>query len=198
MLIPVIVVLAVAVLAGGYWAWQRWQAERTAQQFLKGWAALGGLSGREAEDYAKQLQGLANESAGGGTEETAQTPEQIYNATEEVDMANQFVKDTNTEVQPILAQVFGGAKLTEYLSNYFGMGEGSGMAQFTLKRMVASGDGNKLTTALTGDGYTILSSGKSDNTTSVIAEKNGKQYTFSFDDETQEITVVIFVAPATE
>lgn len=197
MLIPVIVVLAVVVLAGGYWAWQRWQAERTAQQFLKGWAALGGLSGREAEEYAKQLQALANESAESEVEE-AQTPEQAYNAAEEVSMADKFVQDTNTEVQPILAQVFGGAKLTEYFSNYFGMGEGTGMAQFTLKRMVASGDGNKLTTALIGSGYTIISSGKSGDTTSVMAEKNSKQYTFSFDDETQEIAIVVFVVPAVE
>lgn len=197
-LIPVIVVLAVAVLAGGYWAWQRWQAERTAQQFLKGWAALGGLSGKEAEDYAKQLQGLANESAGGGTEETAQTPEQIYNAAEEVDMANKLVQSANSEIKPILNEVFGGAKLTQYLSNYMGFGENSGMVQFTLKRMVASGDGSKLTAALTAAGYTIVSSGKSDSTTSVTAEKSNKQYNFIFDDETQEISVVIFAVPATE
>lgn len=204
MFIPIIVVLAVVVLAGGYWAWQRWQAQRAAEQILKSWAALGGLSGKDAEEYAKQLQGLGGnaglggETTGGGTEEAAQTPEQIYNAAEEVDATNALVLNAKSEIKPILAEIFGGAKLTQYLNNYMGMGEGSGMVQFTLKRMVASGDGNKLTAALTAAGYTIAASGKSEGTTSVTAEKDSKQYNFTFDDETQEISVIVFVTPTTE
>jgi hypothetical protein len=200
-LIPIVVVLAVAVLAGGYWAWQRWQAERAAQQLLRSWAALGGLSGKEAEEYAKQLQGLeyaglGNESAGGGEEE--QTPEENFNATEEIQVDSTFVREANNDIGPIIKEVFGEVKLSSFFSNYLGMGEGSGMVQFTVKRVATSSDINKLGSAFTSRGFTVITSGFAEGSGSLMATKGENQYTLTYDKDSQEITVVIFSAVVTE
>lgn len=201
-LIPVIVVLAVAVLAGGYWTWQRWQAQRAAEQLLRGWATLGGLSGKEAEDYAKQLQGLegfgaGNEVAGGG-EEREQTPEEKFNATEEIQADSAFVRKANDEIGPIIREVFGEIKLSSFLSNYFGMGENSGMVQFTVKRVATSGDINKLGSAFTSRGFTVITSGFAEGSGSLMATKGETQYTLTYDKDSQEITVIIFSVEAAQ
>lgn len=195
-LIPVIVVLAVAVLAGGYWTWQRWQAQRAAEQLLRGWATLGGLSGKEAEDYAKQLQGLGgmgagNEVAGGG-EEREQTPEEKFNATEEIQTDSAFVRKANDEMGPIIREVFGEIKLSSFLSNYLGMGEDTGMVQFTVKRTATSSDLTKLSAAFTSRGFTIVTSGVESSSSSLMATKGNAQYTVTYDNGGQEITVIIF------
>lgn len=200
-LIPIVVVLAVAVLAGGYWAWQRWQAERAAQELLRNWATLGGLSGKDADDYAKQIQalensGLLNESTGG--EERAETPEEKFRATEEIQVDSAFVRKANNDIGPIIEEVFGEVKLSSFLNNYLGLGEDSGMVQFTVKRTATSSDINKLSSAFTSRGFTIITSGFADDSGSLMATKDEAQYTLTYDKDGQEITVVIFAAVATE
>lgn len=199
-LIPVVVVLAVAVLAGGYWAWQRWQAERAAQQLFRNWATLGGLSGKDADDYAKQIQalensGLLNESAGGG-EERAETPEEKFKATEEIQVDSAFVRNANNDIGPIIEEVFGEAKLSSFLNNYLGMGENSGMVQFTVKRAATSSDINKLSSAFTSRGFTIITSGVDSGSATLMAAKDSSQYTVTYEIGEQEVAVVIFSVPA--
>ncbi|MBI5072051.1 hypothetical protein HZB93_04175 [Candidatus Falkowbacteria bacterium] len=198
-LIPVIVVLAVAVLAGGYWMWQRWQAERAAEQLLRGWATLGGLSGKEAEDYAKQLQGLGGAGAGvtGGGEEREQTPEEKFNATEELQADIPFVTKAKNDIGPIISEVFGDIKLSSYLNNYLGMGEDSGMVQFTIKRGATASDLNKLSSAFTSRGFTVITSGVSGSEASLMLSKGNSQYTVTYESGGQEIVVVIFTVEAT-
>ncbi len=200
-LIPVIVVLAVAILAGGYWTWQRWQAQRAAEQLLRGWATLGGLSGKEAEDYAKQLQGLEGFGAGTDTttggEERERTPGEIFNATEELRVDIPFVTKAKNDIGPIVSEVFGDIKLSSYLNNYLGMGEDSGMVQFTIKRGATAGDLNKLTSAFTSRGFTVITSGVDSGSASLMLSKDNSQYTVTYESGGQEIVVVIFTVEAT-
>jgi len=201
-LIPIVVVLAVAVLAGGYWAWQRWQAERAAQQLLRSWATLGGLSGKEAEDYAKQVQALEDSGVWGGStgggEEREQTPEENFKATEELQVDSPFVKKAQNDIGPIISEVFGDIKLSSFLNNYLGMGEDSGMVQFTVKRATASSDLNKLSSAFTNRGFTVITSGIESGSSTLMVSKENSQYTITYENGEQEVAVVIFTVPAAE
>lgn len=186
-LIPIIVILAVAVLAGGYWAWQRYEEQRAAQQFLSGIAALGGANASDLQKLAEIANNLPTGETGG--EEAAQTPEGKYNAVEEVQVDSAFVKSAEDEIGPIVKGVFGGAKLSSFLNNYFG--EGTGMIVFTIPREVASGDLNKLNSAFTSQGYTIVSSGVEGSSGALTVSKNNVQYMMTFDIGGQELTIIV-------
>ena len=201
-LIPVVVILAVAILAGGYWMWQRWQAERAAEQLLRGWATLGGLSGKEAEDYAKQMKALEDSGvwgdSTGGEEEKAKTPEEKFNATEEIGLEVSFVSNAKSNIGPIISEAFGDVKISSYLNNYLGMGENSGMVSFMVKRATTAGDLTKLTSAFTSRGFTVITSGVSEGDASLMVSKDNAQYTVSYTVGEQEVGVIIFTEEVTQ
>ncbi len=201
-LIPIVVVLAVAVLAGGYWAWQRWQAQRAAEQLLRGWATLGGLSGKEAEDYAKQVQALEDSGVWGGStgggEEKEQTPEEKFKGAEEVGLDVSFVSKAKSDIGPIISEAFGEIKVSSYLNNYLGMGEDSGMVGFMVKRATTAGDLTKLTSAFTSRGFTVITSGVSEGEASLMLSKENAQYTVSYTVGEQEVGVIIFNEQVTQ
>lgn len=201
-LIPVVVILAVAILAGGYWMWQRWQAERAAEQLLRGWATLGGLSGKEAEDYAKQMKALEDSGvwgdSTGGEEEKEKTPEEKFNATEEIGLEVSFVSNAKSNIGPIISEAFGDVKISSYLNNYLGMGENSGMVSFMVKRATTAGDLTKLTSAFTSRGFTVITSGVSEGDASLMVSKDNAQYTVSYTVGEQEVGVIIFTEEVTQ
>ncbi len=199
-LTPIIVVIAVIVVVGGYFAWQRYQRERAVRQLV---GDLGNaFSGKNAGDLAKlaeEASKFAGETGNNWPPEGAQeeqSPADVYGGAEEVGGGGALVDKANSEIKPILAEVFGGAKLTGFFSNITGMGDDSGSVTFTLKRVFASGDANKLTSALTSNGYSITSSGQSDGSATILASKNGEQHTFSADNDSQELVVVVFKMPS--
>ncbi|MFH2136525.1 MAG: hypothetical protein ABII19_02745 [Patescibacteria group bacterium] len=194
-LVPVVVVLAVAVLAGGYWAWQRYEEQRAARQFLSGLAALGGANADDLQKLAESANKLAeaNEES-----EAARTPEEKYNATEEIQVDIPFVKKANDDIGSILSEVFGDIKLSSYLNNYLGMGENSGMVQFMTKREATSGDLNKLTSVFANRGFTIITSGVNEGNASLMATKDNAQYTLTYESGGQEVAVIIFSTEITE
>jgi hypothetical protein len=189
-LIPVIVILAVAVLAGGYWAWKRYEEQKVAQQFLSGIAALGGGNASDLQKLAKLANSLPSGETGSvASEGAAETPQDKFNSTEAVQSDSDLVKNAANEIGPIVKEVFGDAKLSSFLNNYFG--DNTGMVLFTIPREAVSGDLNKLNSAFTSQGYTISMSGIESSGGSVIAIKNNTQYMVTFDIGGQEVTVVV-------
>ncbi len=192
-LIPVIIVLAILVLAGGYWAWQRYEQERLARQFLSGLTALGGGNVSDLQKWGETvnaLGGMENYAETGGGEETQQTPEQNFNATEELQVDSAFVRMVNNEVGPLIKEVFGDEKISGFYGNY--AGEGSGVVSFMVKRETVSGDLNKLSSALTSNGFTVVMSGVESNVGAISATKGSSQYAFNFDIGDQEVVVTVF------
>lgn len=188
-LTPIIVIVAVLVIAGGYFAWQRYQRERAVRQLVGG--LENAFAGKDVGDLAKLAEEASKyvEESGIGDEGVQTDP---YFEAEEITTGNALVEKANSGIKPMLEEIFGGAKLTYYLSNIVGTDESSGSVVFTVKRPFGSGDASKLTEAITGAGYQITTSSQSDGGLSVLASKNGGQYTFGADKDSQEITVVIF------
>jgi len=196
-LVPVVVVLAVAILAGGYWAWQRYEQQRLARQFLSGLAGLGGGNASDLQKLAESVDALGGLENYGGEEETA-TPEENFNATDELQVDSAFVRKANNDIGPIIKEVFGDIKLSSFLNNYLGMGENSGMVQFMVKRAATSSDLNKLSSAFTNQGFTIITSGIDSGSVTLMAAKDSSQYTVTYEVGEQEVVVVIFSEIATQ
>lgn len=194
-LVPVIVILAVAVLAGGYWAWQRYEQQRLAKQFLSGFAGLGGGNASDLQKWAESMDALVDEENG---EESEQTPEEKFNAAEEIGLDVAFVSKAKNDVGPIVSEAFGDIKVSSYLNNYLGMGEDSGMVGFTTERVTTAGDLNKLTSAFTSRGYTVITSGVSEGEASLMVSKDNSQYSVSYSVGDQEVAVIIFSVEITE
>lgn len=188
-LTPIIVVVAVLVIVGGYFAWQRYQRERAVRQLVGGLEnAFAGKNVGDLAKLAEEASKIAEES--GITEEAGQTDP--YGEAEEITTGNALVEKANSEIKPMLEEIFGGAKLTYYLSNVIGNDENSGSVVFTVKRPFGSGDAAKFTETIKSGGYQIVTSSQSDGGLSVLANKNGGQYTFGAEKDGQEITIVIF------
>ncbi|MFA5413563.1 MAG: hypothetical protein WC348_03430 [Patescibacteria group bacterium] len=196
-LIPVIVILAVAVLAGGYWAWQRYEQQRLAKQFLSGLAGLGGGNSSDLQKWAENMDALSEIEADIEAEREL-TPEEKFNAAEELQVDSAFVTNAKSEIGPVISEVFGDMKLSSFLNNYLGMGEDSGMVQFMVKRATTASDLNKLTSSFTSRGYTVITSGVSEGEASLMVSKNNAQYTLTYEPGRQEVTVVIFSEEVTQ
>lgn len=189
-LVPVVVVLAVAILVGGYFAWQRYEEQRLARQFLSGLAGLDGGNISDLQKLAENMEAL--DSSGGSDGGRELTPEEKFNAVEEIGSDVPFVAAAKNEVGSIVSEIFGEIKVSSYLNNYLGMGENSGMVGFAVKRAATAGDLNKLTSAFTSRGYTVITSGVSEGGASLMVSKDSSQYTLTYEVGAQEVAVVIF------
>lgn len=195
-LIPVVVVLAVAVLAGGYWAWQRYEQQRLARQFLSGFAGLGGGNASDLQKWAENMEALVEEES--EEEERELTPEEKFKAAEEMGVDIPFVSETKSDIGSVIGEVFGGAKVSSYLHNYLGMGEGTGMVGFITEKVTTASDLNKLTSAFTSRGFSVITSGVSSEEASLMMSKDNAQYTLTYTVGEQEVAVVIFSEEITE
>jgi len=195
-LIPVVVVLAVAVLAGGYWAWQRYEQQRLARQFLSGFAGLGGGNAGDLQKWAESMDALVEEES--EEEERELTPEEKFKAAEEMGVDTPFVSEVKGDVGSVVGEVFGGAKVSSYLHNYLGMGEGTGMVGFITEKVTTASDLNKLTSAFTSRGFSVITSGVSSGEASLMMSKDNAQYTLTYTVGEQEVAVVIFSEEITE
>lgn len=193
-LVPVIVVLAVAVLAGGYWAWQRYEQQRLARQFLSGFAGLGGGNASDLQKWAESVEALGEMEnyEETGEEERELTPEEKFSAVEEIGVDTPFVSEVKNDIGEVLGDVFGGVKVSSYLNNYLGMGEGTGMVEFITKKTTTAGDLNKLTSAFSSRGFSVITSGVSSGEASLMMSKDNSQYTVTYTVGEQEVGVVIF------
>ena len=122
----VIVVLAIVVLGGLYYGYNRWRQERLAMEFLKNmYGVTGGktpgdltgkLSGNIAAEIAKQTAKDEAEQKKEEAREAAKTPLDKFNETKEVSLVGKTSSVVKDMVEPKLTAIFGKIKPTLFKS----------------------------------------------------------------------------------
>lgn len=199
----VIIVLAVVVLGGLYYGYNRWRQQQLANQILKSMygvnaGLLGGLTGGNvptqiAKEIAQQEARDAAQQKADAAKEAAKTPQDIYNATEEMSTYDANSQAVATRAKDILEKVFGKVKLTSISTNIYGADmAGTGFMEFEVSRLTTSADLGALNKTLTDKGLPILQSGISDKSASVMAgDPSATSYSFGFDIGGQTVGVNI-------
>ncbi|MDD4902688.1 MAG: hypothetical protein PHE24_06155 [Patescibacteria group bacterium] len=189
----VIVVIAVVVLGGLIYGYNRWRQQQLANQILKSMygvdaGLLGGLTGgKVSEQVAKQIAQQAAQDAlqekNDAAKEAAKTPQDKYNATEEMPTYDANSKAAVEEAKSIIEKAFGKTKLTSFYSNNYGADNfiASSM-EFTIARLTTGADLGELNKALTDKGLPIIQSGISDKTATIMAGSDETAtYSFGFE-----------------
>lgn len=205
--IIVAIVVAIVVLGGAYYGYQRWQQQRLAAQILKMYGGItpgllgDGKAGDITDQIAKQLppdlvkkiaEEAAKEDAKQQEEEAAEaakTPQDKFNETKTITATGALTSVAKGEIESKLTAVFGGAKPTLYGEGY--MGENSFTAAFMVPKDVNDEDFNKLIKKFTDDGYTIGMNTVDTTSGTAILEKGGATVSLSYDSsESQQIGVI--------
>lgn len=199
----VVVVLAVLVVGGGFYGFNRWRQQRLANQILGQMYGLntgmmGGFTGggKISEEYAKEL---AKEFAkdeiqqkNDEAKEAAKTPEDRYNDATEMGTYDANSKAVVSEAREFVEKVFGKAKATSVSSGLYGTEfVGSGVVEFTIARLTTGEDLAGLTKALTDKNIPVVYSGIDNKSAGVTAGDNNASYTFGFEIGEQTVGVTI-------
>jgi hypothetical protein len=189
----VIAVIAVVVLGGLAYGYNRWRQQRLANQILKSMygvdaGLLGGLTGGKvqeqiAKEIARQAAQDALQQKNDEAKEAAKTPQDKYDATEEMPTYDANSKTIAGEAKDLVEKVFGKAKLISISTNIYGSDmAGSGIMEFEVARLTTGEDLGALNKALIDKGLPIIQSGISDKTAMIMAGSNETaMYSFSFD-----------------
>jgi hypothetical protein len=190
----VIVVIAVVVLGGLFYGYNRWRQQQLANQILKSiygvnTGLLGGLSNEQiAKEVAKQAAQDEAQQKADEAKEAAKTPQDKYDATEEMPTYDANSQAVAAEAKDIVEKTFGKAKLTTITTGVYG-GTGTGILEFELARLTAGEDLGTLNKVLTDKGLPIIQSGISDKTASVMAGNDTTAiYAIDFDIGTQTVS----------
>jgi hypothetical protein len=159
----VIIVVAVVVLGGASFGYNRWRQQRLAKQILANMygintGMMGGLTGgniqeRIAQEIIDQEKKDEEQQKKDEAEEAAKTPEDRYNETAAVSLTGQIAALVKAQVEPQLTAVFGKIKPTLFSNAYMGQ-ENSFLITFKVPRVITSDDANKLVDEFTKAGYT--------------------------------------------
>ncbi|MFA6424020.1 MAG: hypothetical protein WCV83_01750 [Candidatus Magasanikbacteria bacterium] len=201
----VIVVLAVIVVAGAYYGINRWRQQRLVNQYLKGLYGggvntgllgnfAGGIGGgitqeQIAKEIAKEMAKEELQQKNNEIKEAAKTPEDKYDAVEEMPTYDANSKALADVGKDIIEKAFGKAKLTTISSGLYGAG--SGMVSFTIARPTTAADLAALGKVLTDKGLPIMQSGIEDKSAGVMSGANNFIYTISFEIGEQEVGMLI-------
>ncbi|MDD4333193.1 MAG: hypothetical protein PHT51_03715 [Patescibacteria group bacterium] len=200
----VIVVLAVVVVGGLYFEFNRWRQQRLANQILKemygvNTGLLGGLTGGNgiskeiAQELAKEAVKQEAQQKADEAKEAAKTPEDKYNETKETAVVGEVSPIVASEIEPAIKAVFGETKMTSYGTGYMVSQNGSFGANFSVPRVVTADDLNKLSLEFKNKGYAVVSSSAesgSGNVTMMKGEESTLTFSYSDNGETQEIEVL--------
>lgn len=186
----IIIVVAIFVVVAGYMGFRKWQERRAISEFMK---SIGideqsaNMLGKGAEEYANRL---AREAA---TEESDinKSPEEKFADAVIIEVVNGAHSQLATEVSDVIKSVFGDTKITGYTSGYMGMNSGSGVAQYTVPKLLGLNEVNNLSKAFESKNFKILNTGQQDGSATIMAQKDSVTYTISFNKDEQEITVII-------
>ncbi|HNX11127.1 MAG TPA: hypothetical protein PKI61_03210 [bacterium] len=198
----VIVIVAVAVIGGLCYGFNRWRQQRLANQLLRGMYGMntgGGLFGGDGKISDKLARQIAEEAAKSEAEqkadeaaEAAKTPTDRYNETKPVALAGAMSSVVKEKIEPILTKVFGKIKPILFSGNYMGQ-DGSFLVAFTVPKVIDSEDFNKLTEEFTSDGYTVGMSSIGSDAANLIVEKDGVTISLSYENsEEQQIGVLYY------
>lgn len=196
----VVVVLAVVVVGGAFYGFRRWQQQRLVNQYLKGiygtdaggllgklTGGSGGISSQVAQEIAKEMAKEEARQKVDEVKETAKTPADRYNETQEAIAIGTVVPILNSEIKPVIEKVFGKAKMVMYSGGYAGT-ENSFLTSFKVPRIITAQDLGSLAQEFTGKGYKVVSNTADANSGTVMMEKEGVYLSFSYEgSESQEL-----------
>jgi len=201
----VIIVLAIAVIGGLCYGYNRWRQQRLANQILKemygvNTGLLGGLtnnnSGKLQEQIAKELakQAAIEEAKQKADEakEAAKTPEDRFNETKSITLtgkASSLIKDN---VEPRLTAIFGKIKPTLFNNGYTGQ-ENSFLIVFKIPRVPTSEDFNKLIEEFTNNGYTSAMNSVGADSANLMFDKDTATVNISYENSTEQEVGVLYM-----
>jgi len=198
----VIVVVAIVVVGGAYYGINRWRQQRLVNQYLKGIYGVdagllnkitGGVAGNgfTAQIAAEIAKEEAKQKADEAKEAT-KTPEDKYNATEEMTTYDANSKAVADGAKEIMDKVFGKSKVTAISTGMYG-GEvlGSGVVEFTIARLTTGADLGAMSKAFTDKGFEIIQSGIEDKNANLMASSDNVIYTVSFDIGGQTVGMIV-------
>jgi hypothetical protein len=204
-----IVVAAVVVVGGAYYGFNRWRQQQMANQILRdiygvNTGAGGVLNKITGGATANQIaQEIANQTAKDEAQQkadaakaAAMTPEEKYNAAEEMPAYDAGSKESVAMIKGILEKVFGKAKLTSISSNAYGTDQtGYVVMEFKIARLATGEDLATLNATLKDKSLPVVQSGIMDKTASVTAgNAQDTMYSFGFDINGQDVGVNIIKA----
>jgi len=198
----VIVVVAIVVIGALYYGTNRWRQQQYLNQLAKMYGSdaglLGNLTGagngqinqemlkKIAEEAAKEEAKQKQEDA----KEAAKTPEDKFNETKSVALANSASVTAKSIIEPELIAVFGKIKPTLFSGNYMKQGD-SFLVVYKVPRQLTSEDMNRLVGELTKNGYTDAMTTIGAESAQIVMEKNGNSLSINYENpEDQEITVL--------
>ena len=199
-LVPVIVIVAIIVVAGGYQSLQRWRAERAVNSLLNELGVdknAAGLFGANINDLAGDI---AREAAKAEAE-AKKSPAEKFADAEIIDISDNAHLTPVNLIGDAIKTIFDGAKITGYTSGYMGMNSGSGVAQYTVPKLLSTNEADALSKELENKGLKILTTVAQNDSASIMAQKDNFTYTISYNNNEQEITAVILkgeAAPSAE
>jgi hypothetical protein len=195
----VIVVLAVVVVGGLYFGYNRWRQYQILKMMygvntgLVGGLTGGSVSSQIAQELAKQAAKDEAQQKADEAKEAAKTPEDKYNETTETAVVGDVSPIVTKEIKPAIESIFGKTKMISYGTGYMAGQTGSFGANFSVPRVVTAEDLNKLSLEFKNKGYAVISSSVESGTGNVSMMKGEEAtLTFSYSDngESQEIEVL--------
>lgn len=189
-LVPVIVIAAVIMIAGGYRYLQRWRTERAINSMFREL----GIDDKAAGEFGSNLNSIAEEIAREAAREEAEakkTPAEKFADAETIDITDGAHLATADIIGDAIKKIFGDAKITGYTKGYMGMNSGSGVAQFTVPKLLSVNDAAALSKELENKGLKILATTAEKDSASIAAEKDNFTYTITYNNNEQEITAII-------
>jgi hypothetical protein len=156
-LIIVIVILVILILfgVGGYLAYR--YAKNKVNNVLNSASTTGSTTSS------------GTTSSGDSAQNTANSVADTYNSAKDTTPTTGLGVEVNGEIKTTLAEVFGGAKLSEWMD----LGSGT-VLTYTLKRQITTSDYAKVETAFINKGYVKSVNYTTDQDFSVYFSKNGK------------------------
>ncbi|MFA5109330.1 MAG: hypothetical protein WC458_02200 [Patescibacteria group bacterium] len=202
----VIVVVAIVVLGGLFYGYNRWRQQRLANQILLGMygvntGVLGGLTGngKIQEQIAKEIAAEAEQAKKDEekqkedeAKEAAKTPEDRFNETKSVTLTGQTSSLVAEKVEPQLTAVFGKIKPVLFSDAYLGQ-KNSFLVSFKVPRIPGGEDVNKLTEEFTKAGYTVAMNSVSADGANLLFDNEEATISISYGDgDAQEIGVLYY------
>lgn len=201
----VIIVVSLAVIGGVYYGFNRWRQQRLANQILQGIYGVntggllgkitgggGNISNQIAQEMAKQAAKEEAQQKADEAKETAKTPEDKYNKTEEMATYDANSKAVADDAKEIMEKAFGKVKLTSISTGLYGGGvSGSGVVEFKTNRLTTGADLGALNKAFTDKGFQVMQSGIEDKNAGVMAGNDNVVYTVNFEIGGQTVGAII-------
>jgi len=201
----VIVIVAVAVIGGALFGFNRWRQQRLANRILRemygvntglfgGLAGGGGnVSGQIAKEIANQAAKDEAEQKKEEAKEAAKTPEDRFNETKTVALTGNTSALVKEKVEPQLNAVFGKVKPVLFSGAYLGQAD-SFLVSYKVSRIITSEDANSLIEEFTKIGYTVAMNSVSADGANLLFDSATATISVSYGEsgEGQEIGVLYY------